>query len=63
MMYYYGMRLRGYSPGCQPKGVVKRLDDDSGKYWDILVYSRPLTDREQRDYELDFIKLCDETGA
>ena len=63
MRYFYGMRLRGYSPGCQPKGVVERLDDGSGKYWDILVYSRPLTDRELRDYELDFIKSCDETGA
>lgn len=53
MLYTYGMRLRGFSPGCQPKGVVERRDDPSGKYWDILVYDRQLTEREVADYELD----------
>lgn len=52
--YTYGMRLRGFSPGCQPKnGLIERRDDPSGKYWDILVYSRELTDEEVKDYELD----------
>lgn len=55
MAYRYGMRLRGYSIGCQPKGVIDREDDESGRYYDILVYDRQLTDKELEDYELDFI--------
>lgn len=55
--YTYGMRLRGFSPGCQPKGgLVERRDDPSGKYWDLLVYSRELTDEEVKSYELDRIQ-------
>lgn len=54
-LYAYGMRLRGYSPGCQPKwGFVCRLD--SYKYHDILLYDRKLTEQELRDYELDELK-------
>ena len=52
----YGMRLRGYSPGAQPKdGFIMRLDDRSGKYHDKLVYDRRLTEKEERQYELDFL--------
>lgn len=54
--YYYGMRLRGFSIGCQPKdGFIDREDDVSGRYYDILIYDRQLTDKELQDYELDFI--------
>jgi hypothetical protein len=50
------MRLRGYSPGCQPKeGFVMRLDDPKGKYHDLISYDRELTEKEVRDYELDFL--------
>lgn len=57
-IYAYGMRLRGYSPGCQPMdGLVKRLDSPYKEYYDILVYDRPLTEKEMRDYELDSIKV------
>ena len=50
------MRLRGFSPGCQPKdGLVERQDDVTGKYHDILVYDRELTEDELKNYELDFI--------
>lgn len=56
MMFLYGMRLRGFSPGCQPKdGLVERQDDVTGKYYDILVYNRELTTEELKNYELDFI--------
>lgn len=56
MMYLYGMRLRGFSPGCQPMiGLVERQDDVTGQYHDILIYDRELTDKELNDYELDFI--------
>ena len=54
--YRYGMRLRGFSPGCQPKeGFIDRQDDDTGKYHDILIYNRPLTEKELADYELDYL--------
>lgn len=57
MEYRYGMRLRGFSLGCQPKeGLIRREDDTTGKYWDILVYDRCLTDHEIRSYELDPVK-------
>lgn len=56
MYYLYGMRLRGFSPGCQPKdGFVARKNLDSKKYWDILVYDRQLTKKEESDYDLDFL--------
>lgn len=52
--FRYGMRLRGFSPGAQPKkDFVRREDDRSGKYYDVIVYSRRLTDREIVQYELD----------
>lgn len=55
-LYYYGMRNRGYSIGCQPKGVLMTQDDETGRYHDIIVYKRALTESEVYDYELDFIK-------
>lgn len=55
--YRYGMKLRGFSPGCQPmNGLIRREDDPFGEYWDILIYNRRLTDREVMDYELEEIK-------
>ena len=54
MEFRYGMRLRGFSPGCQPReGFLKREDDPAGRYWDIIIYNRELTEREARIYELD----------
>lgn len=56
-VHRYGMRLRGFSMGCQPmRGLVRREDDPTGRYWDILVYDRQLTDEEVRSYELDELK-------
>jgi len=56
-LFVYGMRLRGFSPGAQPKagliGVVDKLADGFQGYYDILLYNRPLTAEEIRDYELD----------
>ena len=52
--YRYGMRLRGFSPGCQPmNGLLRTEDDPLGDYWDILVYDRELTESEAKSYELD----------
>lgn len=57
MTYRYGMRLRGFSIGCQPRdGFIERMDDPTGVYYDILVYDRMLTDKEIADYELDQIE-------
>ena len=54
MEFRYGMRLRGVSPGCQPMtGLIRREDDTTGKYHDILVYDGQLTEQEIKDYELD----------
>lgn len=54
--YKYGMRLRGFSPGCQPKdGFIERQDDPTGKYYDILIYNRELTADELNSYELNRI--------
>ena len=41
---------------CQPmKGLVKRVDDTTGKYHDVLIYDRQLSEKEISDYELDFL--------
>lgn len=55
--YLYGMRLRGFSIGCQPmKGLLRRMDDwFPDRYYDVLVYDRRLTADETDAYELDFI--------
>lgn len=59
-MYSYGMRLRGFSIGCQPmEGFAERKDDTTGKYYDILVYSRRLTADELESYELDELEGSD----
>ena len=56
MNYRYGMRLRGFSIGCQPmKGLVDAQDDASGRYYSILGYDHKLDEREEQMYELDFI--------
>ena len=52
MEYKYGMRLRGFSIGCQPDGAVRREDSPSNKYYDIIVYDRPLSEEDIRHYSL-----------
>ena len=60
-MYKYGMRLRGYSLGCQPSCGLERVEEDeTGKYWNILVYARKLTESEVKDYELDYLGETEE---
>lgn len=55
-MYLYGMRLRGFSIGCQPRnGFLEHRNDTSGKYWDVIAYNRKLTDSELTNYDLDYI--------
>ena len=53
MKYFYGMRLRGFSPGCQPmEGFVKRLDSNVPAYHDIIVYNKPISEDDVRHYSL-----------
>ena len=51
--YRYGMRSWGAAPGAQPDGFLNFEDDETGKYHNILVYERELTDEEVEQYELD----------
>lgn len=62
-LYKYGMRLRGFSIGCQPMaGLVDWCDCDGGDYYSILTYSRPLADDEIANYSLSAIYQTDTTG-
>lgn len=54
--YLYGMRLRPFGIGCQPKeGFVERRDDSSNLFWDIIVYNRELSNKEVDDYDLKYL--------
>lgn len=54
--YYYGMKHRGFSPGCQPRnGLLRRKYPNRSEWHDVLVYNRKLTKEEVKDYELEFI--------
>ena len=66
-LYWYGMRLRGYSPGAQPKDGIMFWTDDSytcmdGKYHSVIAYDHALTDREISDYDLNFIYHLEKEG-
>ena len=59
-LYVYGMRLRPFSIGCQPKeGFVERRDSSTAwygsEYWDYIVYDRKLSDAEIWHYSLDYL--------
>lgn len=56
--YVYGMRSRGFSPACQPMdGLVERRDSTDKKYYDLLVYDKPLSEKEIETYQLDYLGL------
>lgn len=58
MLYRYGMRLRGFSPGAQPEdGLVGRRDCHKVRFHDIIVYNRPLTAAETDDYGLTYLGI------
>lgn len=55
-LYIYGMRCRGFSPGCQPQaGFVAVEDDPLREYHDVLVYDTMLDRETQEHYDLDFL--------
>ena len=60
-VYVYGMRLRGFSPGCQPMdGFVGVEWGPDITYYDILMYSRILEKEELEQYGLDFLGVRDD---
>lgn len=64
MYYVYGMRNRGFSIGCQPmNGLIKRIDDKTGCYYDILIYDRKLVGKEKTNFELDFLNQTRYVGG
>ena len=56
IMYLYGMRLRGFSIGCQPKEGFEEAREDKN-YWNVLVYNRELTKEEVKQYDLDYLGI------
>lgn len=59
--FKYGMKLRGFSMGAQPmEGFIKRHDDPTNKYYDILEYSIPLGKNIIEAYSLEEIKPTEE---
>ena len=60
MNYVYGMRMRCYAPGCQPKkGLLDWRDTTPASgYYSLLLYDRKLSKDEYEDYELDLLYKC-----
>lgn len=57
MKWLYGMRLRPFGIGCQPKdGLIGVEPIVSAGYHDVISYDRALTEEEKRQYDLDFIE-------
>ena len=54
-LYKYGMRLRPLGIGCQPKGFVKWDESLDGTYHNVIWYKDRLTDKQLKEYELDFL--------
>lgn len=67
-MYNYGMKLRGFSIGCQPKGVIEWKDTNKAEqgFYSIITYDRELTPEEIEAYDLTNLnaemKICSECG-
>ena len=54
--FIYGMRLRGFSTGCQPmEGLIGKEDLTDPRFWDTISYNRKLTDEEIKHYSLSYI--------
>ena len=52
-IFKYGMKYRPYSIACQPMDGLKEVkQDNTGTYYNILVYDRELTPDEIASYQL-----------
>lgn len=56
--YKYGMRNRGFAPMCQPMSGLISAQDGDREYYSYLYYERRLTDKETKEYELDYLGEC-----
>lgn len=56
-LHKYGMRLRGFSPGAQPKGVVlaENADKITQKYYNYIYYAEKLSEKDRATYDLDYL--------
>lgn len=54
--YCYGMRLRPYGIGCQPKGA-RLVQFMRHEYHDCIAYERPLTKEDEEHYSLDYLGM------
>ena len=58
--YYYGMRLRGFSLGCQPeRGLLGKSIGPFDDYHDVIAYDRELSEQELKEYEMERINIID----
>lgn len=49
--YVYGMRLRGFSLGCQPMdGFIERRDSLTENFYDVIVYYEPTVFKRRRAF-------------
>lgn len=57
-MYKYGMRLREFGIGCQPKQFKKFEYCNKNKtgYWSYVWYDRELTESELSNFDMDFLE-------
>lgn len=54
--YKYGMRLRGFSIGCQPMEHLHDVrESDGDPYYSYLFYTEKLTEDQIRNFELDYL--------
>lgn len=51
-LHRYGMRLRPFDIGCQPKKGFVKADESDKRFWNVIYYSRYLTDEEMFVYSL-----------
>ena len=53
IIYKYGMKYRGFSIGCQPlENLIEAQEDPTNNYFNILLYSAPLTPEQIASYQL-----------
>lgn len=52
-IYKYGMKYRPFSIGCQPlENLIEAQEDPTNKFYNILLYSEPLTPEKIKSYQL-----------
>lgn len=59
LAYKYGMRLRPYAIGCQPKDGFVCMDEggtaDGNRYYNFIYYISKLDRKTADNYDLDYI--------